>query len=434
MDVKLTGSVSFDQMVENNFHSVEKNHDKIQEAKIIFLGNTHYRQEHQWKISWLIQQMYQDGDIVLTETFYEHPIFCAESQFVAKQIHLKGWDSPAREREFDQKKCLIDVLLHIDHVRRNPVIYENWVKDVHQLVRMFPPPKHIHEEIICEEYPEEELAKCNSSEERLNCFNEIVCTLTTIWMEILEQQDRDTFEERNRCMVRTIDTHLYHTRAETLHLDHAKAPGIDDRKSVPIPNIDRLAIADPQELSRGSKFALEYNIPSSSRVFVIAGIAHLTLNKQYLFNDEDIEDIIESKRPGVELIHQYCSDKKYVVLYPNENNNDLQKIQEELRPPLGIIFRRFLREANYCTITKVILTTPFICLGAATIAAITLPLLVYKKVNRYCIENQYHNTLKNLNIYELLVLISHAADNPKSLPRQIGTSPLKEPDTDDKKE
>ena len=46
---------------------------------------------------------------------------------------------------------------------------------------------------------------------------------------------------------------LYRHRLETLILDRAKAPGIDDRKSVHISNIDRLTIVDPRELSRGSK-------------------------------------------------------------------------------------------------------------------------------------------------------------------------------------
>ena len=46
---------------------------------------------------------------------------------------------------------------------------------------------------------------------------------------------------------------LYPARSKTWNLERAKAPGIDDRKSVHISNIDRLTIADPRELSRCSK-------------------------------------------------------------------------------------------------------------------------------------------------------------------------------------
>jgi len=49
---------------------------------------------------------------------------------------------------------------------------------------------------------------------------------------------------------------LYHNRSRTWNFDCAKAPGIDDRKSVHISNIDRLTIVDPRELSRESKSKL----------------------------------------------------------------------------------------------------------------------------------------------------------------------------------
>jgi hypothetical protein len=43
---------------------------------------------------------------------------------------------------------------------------------------------------------------------------------------------------------------VYPKRSQTSNLDCAKVPGFDDRKSVHIPNIDRLAIVEPRELSR----------------------------------------------------------------------------------------------------------------------------------------------------------------------------------------
>jgi len=55
---------------------------------------------------------------------------------------------------------------------------------------------------------------------------------------------------------------LYPPRVVNSHSDHAKAPGLDDRKSVHISNIDRLAIVQPRELSRGQNgdFQLEGGI------------------------------------------------------------------------------------------------------------------------------------------------------------------------------
>src|SRR3989338_2813215 len=46
---------------------------------------------------------------------------------------------------------------------------------------------------------------------------------------------------------------VYPARSKTWNLERAKVPGIDDRKSVHISNIDRLTIVDPRELSRCSK-------------------------------------------------------------------------------------------------------------------------------------------------------------------------------------
>ncbi len=49
---------------------------------------------------------------------------------------------------------------------------------------------------------------------------------------------------------------VYHNRAATWDLDHVKAPGLDDRKRVPIVNIDPFAIVQPRELlhAADSKF------------------------------------------------------------------------------------------------------------------------------------------------------------------------------------
>ena len=44
---------------------------------------------------------------------------------------------------------------------------------------------------------------------------------------------------------------LYSRRVETLNLTSAKTPGIGDRKSVNINNIDLLTIVDPREFSHG---------------------------------------------------------------------------------------------------------------------------------------------------------------------------------------
>ena len=55
---------------------------------------------------------------------------------------------------------------------------------------------------------------------------------------------------------------VYHPLVVNSHSDSAKAPGLNDRKSVHISNIDRLAIVQPRELSRGQNgdFQLEAGI------------------------------------------------------------------------------------------------------------------------------------------------------------------------------
>src|SRR3989338_4893474 len=57
---------------------------------------------------------------------------------------------------------------------------------------------------------------------------------------------------------------VYPARSKTWNLERAKAPGIDDRKSVHISNIDRLTIGDSRELSRcsKSKFLAARGIPA----------------------------------------------------------------------------------------------------------------------------------------------------------------------------
>ncbi len=361
--LQLTDS-SFGQILEKNFHLLEKSSVGVEDSQIIFLGNTHYLQEQQWKISWLIQQLYQEGDIVLVESSNDNPESCSETQFVAKKINLKGWDSKLREKENEEKECLISLLLHIDHVRKYGLTHDDWIKDIHRFLRMFPPVKELHDEIIGDICSKERLVKLNSPEERLEYFNDIVFAVAATWLKYLQNKLTDDLLERNDCMIRTIDT----------------------------------------------------NLPKSARIFVISGIMHLTLDKRF---NHDLENTTDS----IKLVHKYCSDKKYVVLYPNANNEDLQKIKEELKPSLGVLFNRFITKADYSTIAKVVLVGSVLCLG---MAAISLPLLVYQKVRRYfTVSDTYHQSLNKLPIEALMVLISYAAENENSLPRQVGITPLK---------
>ena len=50
---------------------------------------------------------------------------------------------------------------------------------------------------------------------------------------------------------------IYRNLSQTWNLDCAKAPGLDDRKSVHISNIDRLMIVQPRELSHRTKSKFE---------------------------------------------------------------------------------------------------------------------------------------------------------------------------------
>ncbi len=358
---QLTNSYPFNQILKNNFHILEKSSEDIENCQLFFLGNTHYRQEQQWKISWLIQQLYREGDSVLVESFYEDPRSCSETKFVAKKINLKGWDSKLREKEFEQEKCLINALLHIDHIRKQGLNHKNWIKDIHQLIYLFPPPKEIQDEIINDLYSEEKLAELDSPQARLDCFNDVAFSLAAMWLAYLKEELMTNLMERNSSMIRTIDRHL----------------------------------------------------PQSSRIFIIAGIAHLTLDR--CFNP--MEDTIDS----VNLVHQYCADKNYVILYPNANNDDLQKIKQELKPLSGSLFKYIFQKTDYCTIAKFIIIVPLLCLK---IIAIALAVFVSQKaIDYFKLNNSYHESLKKLSISKLIVLISSAADNPTSLPSQTTITP-----------
>jgi len=103
--------------------------------------------------------------------------------------------------------------------------------------------------------------------------------------------------------------YLYHTRSQTLNLDRAKAPGIDDHQGGPYTSIlSPLVIVDPRELSRGSKskFVTGCGI-DSGRCFLSSqnhgyAIDEKTLPKEWVvtfrnLNDSSVEGIAHKTLP-----------------------------------------------------------------------------------------------------------------------------------------
>lgn len=362
VDLRSTNFFSNTEFLNTNFHVLEKSEHDIENCQIFFLGNTHDTQDQHWKISGLIQQLYQEGDVVLVESFYNSPTTCAEVKFVSKKIDIKGWDSNLRQKEFDQTENLIQVLLHVDLVRRNGLAHKDWIEDIHRLIRMFPPPADKHEEIIREIYSAQQLVGLHTPESRIHCFNGVIFSLAKIWLSYLQRELIDDLVERNQCMIRTIDRHL----------------------------------------------------PKASRIFVIAGIAHLTLDPQF--------NHVEGTTDSVQLIHQYCKTKKYVILYPNKNDVQLCQIKKELNPSLVSLFKKIFIRSDFYTIAKIVSIGTILCLG---FASVSLPFLIHRKVmSFFSTRDVYKESLKKLSISNLLLLISFAAENPQSLPRQSGIKPL----------
>ena len=81
---------------------------------------------------------------------------------------------------------------------------------------------------------------------------------------------------------------IYPNRAETWNLDRAKAPGLSDRKSVHISNMDRLAIAQPRELSHRSKskFLPDWGINESYEVERFVEKPSLSLAQEFLLSGD----------------------------------------------------------------------------------------------------------------------------------------------------
>lgn len=430
---------SFTSIFGRHFHVVQGN-EEVQKARIIFVGNCHYREEQQWRISWLVQQLYQKHtDIVFSESPYDNPNWCDEIQYATIPLRLRGWDSKTRLKELEQKKHLVDILLHIDQVRRHGLGGDNWIEELKKLDELFsifkvpsifkapsspddlslrlssdlssdvsrnqPSPKtnQENEEVEENKKVEENEEIVDSPQARMETFNYFVKQLSEACIENLQQYLLyDLFSERNTCMLQKIDTAL----AASLTAS-ANTPSMD-----------------------------------SSRIFVIAGISHLTWDPRFSNTSFHSPSTIES----VKEIHAWGLDKKYVILYPNENS-DLNEVKDVLDPSFGAIFRaakgKFrdaLKEKKCCKFLKLALVcTAFaLCILAVSvcISPVALPYLGYRKIKKCCASCSRHHrrgsrefyqeSLKDLPIEDLIFLIGHAANFPNSLPTQVGLRPLEQ--------
>ena len=157
------------------------------------------------------------------------------------------------------------------------------------------------------------------------------------------------------------------------------------------------------------------------RIFVIAGIAHLTL--QPAFNRT------KDAKAGVNLLHQYCWDKKYVVLYPNEREADLGTIQEELRPStctkIQNAFRGYSNTQRCCAATSGLLCSPLLCLGAILSACVwgSRKACTCCSTSLCCLaDHHYRKMLEQQHPFFLMALVLLSARDESLLPRQRGIS------------
>ena len=119
---------------------------------------------------------------------------------------------------------------------------------------------------------------------------------------------------------------VYPARSKTWNLERAKAPGIDDRKSVHISNIDRLTIVDPRELSRCSK----------SKFLAVRGIKP----------PEGIQKILNQEfryfKRGAQCFVFLSEDKEYVLKI--FNNRHLKQLRFFSFLPFSYERKRMLEE------------------------------------------------------------------------------------------
>lgn len=344
--------------LEEQFHVLEKSPQDLADSRIFFLGNTHYRKVQDLKISWLIQHLYQEGDLVLVETHENQLIaFCPETRFVTKPLKLSGWDSEIRQKESAQSNLLVRILAYIEQIRTTGFT-ENWVNDLHQLIRMFPPPNENHDQLIQDFCPQEKLETLTSPETRLHYFNEILEALATAWMEYLPYEVEVDLSVRNTSMVQKIEAAL----------------------------------------------------ANHKRVFVIAGVDHLTLDRR--FNNDQYKETIAA----VNIVKEYCVGKSYAVLYPKESaDENLSKIQKELKPTtwskVHRAFKSFIKTATFRSVAHTIFIKPIVYLKHRVVALYQRVHNCFTKNNssKQALKNRpkksYTDWLHRLRLEELVALI-----------------------------
>lgn len=79
-------------------YTVRSNVEKIEDAQLIFLGETHYNNEHRRNNAKIIDSLYKPGEIVFVEaeenisTESYKSQFNSQIKFVTSPIIIKGWD------------------------------------------------------------------------------------------------------------------------------------------------------------------------------------------------------------------------------------------------------------------------------------------------------------------------------------------------------
>jgi hypothetical protein len=82
------------KIIDENYRSVEKNVDHLDEAEVILLGETHTRQDHRKINAKLIDALSEPSDCLFVEDGESspHPEQSKQIQYIRKRLTTRGWD------------------------------------------------------------------------------------------------------------------------------------------------------------------------------------------------------------------------------------------------------------------------------------------------------------------------------------------------------
>lgn len=275
MIAKLTGTHPANTIFQDNFRMCykQKASECVADFEVIFLTDIHYAASSMMKNAWLIDQLYEPGDIVLVESpNQEQTQDFFQTRCVTKNITVAGWDDPKSDEAIHVVKDRIPEL--IKELKSESFALHTWVETLSDLIehKDFP----AREKVVFAERIN--ALKENGVTSYVAVLN-ILRELQPVWRKsVVEATVEATFTERQQSLFNKIDQQ------------------------------------------------------SGNRVFVIAGNAHIAFMKELgaccfpEFPDDEYEK--DARYDGVELLRKKMDkkSKSYVVL-----TGDFTPISDDLK-------------------------------------------------------------------------------------------------------